>query len=132
MPVSRRNFLKQTSYVMAGATLAACAPAGGPAIQGEGADGTASGEKVSVTYLIRSDIGVKMQEWTDVALAEFHEKNSDIEVATTGVPWGDYNTKLLALFATGTPPEVSANYAAGFPTFYANDAHSFSPSHLPV
>ena len=39
-----------------------------------------------------------------------------------GVPWGDYNAKLLAMYAAGTPPEIAANYAAGFATFYANEA----------
>ena len=45
-----------------------------------------------------------------------------ITVETIGVPWADYNSKLLALYAAGDPPEFSANYAASFPTFSANDA----------
>lgn len=120
MQLSRRKFLKVSSMSLAGAALAACSAA---APQGDsGGDGGGGAEPVNITYLIRSDIGIKIQEWTDEAVKEFQEINPDISVETVGVPWGDYNAKLLAMYAAGTPPEISANYAAGFPTFYANDA----------
>jgi len=125
--LSRREFLRLSVFGAAGLTLAACAPQGaGEAESQTAADtsDTTTAETVTVTYLIRSDIGAKIQEWTDAALEEFAELHPEIEVETIGVPWGDYNAKLLALYAAGTPPEVSANYAAGFPTFYANDALS--------
>ncbi len=34
-----------------------------------------------------------------------------ITVETIAVPWADYNSKLLALYAAGDPPEFSANDA---------------------
>ncbi|MEM7126117.1 MAG: extracellular solute-binding protein [Chloroflexota bacterium] len=120
MKLSRRNFLKYSSMTLAGAAMAACAPPA--AAPDSGGSGDGGSEAVGITYLIRSDIGIKIQEWTDEAVAEFQEINPDITVETVGVPWGDYNAKLLAMYAAGTPPEISANYAAGFPTFYANDA----------
>ncbi|MEM7030491.1 MAG: extracellular solute-binding protein [Chloroflexota bacterium] len=121
--LSRREFLRLSMLGAAGATLAACAPqTGSDSAASSDTDGSGGGDPVNVTYLIRSDIGQTMQDWTEVALEEFAELNPNINVETIGVPWGDYNAKLLALYAAGTPPEVSANYAAGFPTFYANDA----------
>jgi len=123
MKLSRRHFLKLSSFTLTGAALAACVPTGGAQPEaGAGSESAAAGEATTITYLIRSDIGLKMQEWTEQAVAEFEEMHPEIAVETIGVPWGDYNAKLLAMYAGGTPPEVSANYAAGFPTFYANDA----------
>lgn len=127
MRLSRRDFLKYSSLTLAGGMLAACAPPATAPNQGAAETGgeTSGGEQqevVTVTYLIRSDIGAKMQEWNDLAVKEFQELHPNIKVETIGVPWGDYNAKLLAMYAAGTPPEISANYAAGFPTFYANDA----------
>lgn len=75
-----------------------------------------------ITYHVRSDIGIKHVEWTDAAIADFATVEPSITVEPIGVPWGDYNAKLLAQYAAGDPPQISANFAAGFPTFYANDA----------
>lgn len=118
--ISRRGFLKASALGMAGAALAACVPAE-PSMDMP-ATGAADESATEITYLIRSDIGIKMQEWTEEALTDFATAEPSITVETIGVPWGDYNAKLLALYAAGDPPEISANYAAGFPTFYANDA----------
>jgi len=82
----------------------------------------AAKEPVKISYLVRNDIGAPMLEWADVTVKEFQEGNPHIAVEMIGVPWGDYNAKLLAMFATGSPPEISANYAAGFATFYRNGA----------
>ncbi len=124
---TRRDFLKYAAMATTGATLAACAPApqGGESTGStspESGQEQATGEKVTITYLVRTDIGAKILEWNDKAVQDFEAKNPDIKVEVVGVPWGDYNAKLLAMFAAGTPPEVSANYAAGFATFYANGA----------
>lgn len=131
MTLSRREFLKRASLFAAGTTLAACtqvAPAGTTPQEGGAGEAAPAAEQapeaeaVTITYLIRTDIGAKMQEWTKESIDAFAEVHPEITVETIGVPWGDYNAKLLALYAAGTAPEVSANYAAGFPTFYANDA----------
>ncbi len=118
--LTRRHFLKVGAVAMTGAALAACVPAE-PSVEMP-ASGSGDTEQTEITYLIRSDIGIKIQEWTDEAIADFATVEPSIAVETIGVPWGDYNAKLLALYAAGDPPEISANYAAGFPTFYANDA----------
>lgn len=121
--ISRRHFLKFSSVALAGTALAACATPSTPQGGNASSDGSApAAEQVTITYLIRNDIGANIQTWGEQAIADFEETYPNIRVETIGVPWGDYNAKLLALFAAGTPPEVSANYAAGFPTFYSNNA----------
>lgn len=122
MQLSRRDFLKYSSMTLAGGALAACVAPSQSTTEADGDASSAQEEAVTLTYLIRSDIGAKMQEWNELAVQEFQELNPNIQVEAIGVPWGDYNAKLLTMYAAGTPPEISANYAAGFPTFYANDA----------
>lgn len=119
--LSRRRFLQASAMTVAGSALAACAAPTTPQSGTEGGEQAAS-DQVTITYLVRTDIGAKMNEWTEQAVEDFGEKYPNITVEQIGVPWGDYNAKLLTMFASGTPPEISANYAAGFPTFYANDA----------
>ena len=120
MVLTRRRFLKSSAVAATGLALAACVPAEPSVDMPAGTGGDAA--MTEITYLIRSDIGVKIQEWTDEAIADFATVEPNITIETIGVPWGDYNAKLLAQYAAGDPPEISANYAAGFPTFYANDA----------
>ena len=135
MKLSRRECLKLSMTAAVGAALASCKPAEAPtqpptqqpagqptqpsAPTQPPAPAEPSGE---VSYLIRSDLGAKMAEWTELSVKEFQEAYPKIKVNLIGVPWGDYNAKLLAMYAAGTPPEICANYAAGFATFYANDA----------
>lgn len=118
--LSRRDFLKLSTISATGAAMAACVAPAAPQTAAPGQQPAA--ETAQVTYLIRTDIGAAMLEWNDKAVAEFSELRPDIKVEMVGVPWGDYNAKLLAMFAAGTPPEISANYAAGFATFYSNGA----------
>ncbi len=120
--LNRRTFLKFSGIVAGSAALAACAAPAAPAPAAGDEQAAASQEQALVTYLVRTDIGTAMLEWNDKAVADFTEKRPDIKVEMIGVPWGDYNAKLLAMFAAGTPPEISANYAAGFATFFSNGA----------
>jgi multiple sugar transport system substrate-binding protein len=128
MKLSRRDFLKVSALTGAGAALAACAqpaPAPQPAQPAAKAEPTkppAQAAPVSITYLVRTDIQPTLIKWGEATVEEFQKLNPNIKVEMVGVPWGDYNAKLLAMYAAGTPPEVSANYAAGFATFYANKA----------
>jgi multiple sugar transport system substrate-binding protein len=119
---SRRDFLRLSAVATVGALVAACAPKGAEEAPEKEEEKAKPAEKVTVTYLVRSDLSPMMKEWEDVTVKEFQEQKPNVEVQVIGVPWGDYNAKLLAMHAAGGPPEISANYAAGFPTFYANDA----------
>lgn len=128
MKLTRRDFLKLSSLVAVGGALAACAPATPAPAEKPKEEATPTTKEVApekpveISYLVRSDIEVKMQKWTEISVKEFEELHPNIKVKVIGVPWGDYNAKLLAMFAAGEPPEVAANYAAGFPTFYRNKA----------
>lgn len=131
MKLSRRDFLKASVLTGAGAVMAACAqpaPAPQPAAPQEAAKAPeptkapAPAAPVTITYLVRTDIQPTLIKWGEQTVEEFQKLNPNIKVEMVGVPWGDYNAKLLAMYAAGTPPEVSANYAAGFATFYANKA----------
>ncbi len=128
MKVSRRDFLKSAALMAAGTTLAACgsptaAPAAPAATQAPATTkAPAQTGPVTITYLVRTDIQPTLIKWGEDTVAEFTKKNPNIKVEMIGVPWGDYNAKLLAMYAAGTPPEVSANYAAGFGTFILNKA----------
>ena len=128
MKLARREWLKLSAMAGTGLILASCQPAATPtpkpaAKPAEKATAPpAKEEKVEVTYLVRSDLSPTMKEWEDVTVKEFEEMHPNIKVNVIGVPWGDYNAKLLAMYAADMQPEISANYAAGFATFYANDA----------
>jgi multiple sugar transport system substrate-binding protein len=133
--LSRRDFLRLSAVAATGALAAACAPKTQAPVEEvvkpeekqeeakpKEETKAPAAEKVTVTYLVRNDLSPMMKEWEDLTVEEFESMNPNITVNVVGVPWGDYNAKLLAMYAAGTPPEISANYAAGFPTFYANDA----------
>ncbi len=135
MKLSRRDFLKASALTSAGAVLAACAqpapapqPAQQPAAKAEATKAPeptkapAQAAPVAITYLVRTDIQPTIIKWGEQTVDEFQKLNPNIKVEMVGVPWGDYNAKLLAMYAAGTPPEISANYAAGFATFYVNKA----------
>lgn len=126
MKLSRRDFLKSATIGAAGVALAACAsPTPAPTTApkaGEPTKQPAPAGPVTITYLVRTDIQPTLIKWGEQTVDEFQKKNSNIKVEMVGVPWGDYNAKLLAMYAAGTPPEVSANYAAGFGTFLVNKA----------
>ena len=132
MEFTRRQVLQASSLAAGAVLLAACKPAAptpAPAAEkpaekpAEKATAVpAKAEPVEITYLVRSDLSPMMLEWEQVTVKEFEGQNPDIKINVVGVPWGDYNAKLLAMYAADMPPEISANYAAGFATFYANDA----------
>ena len=67
-------------------------------------------------------MGPLIAAWEKRTADAFKAKNPNATVNLVGVPWGDYNAKLLAMFAAGTIPEVFGNWAAGFGTFLINGA----------
>ena len=56
--LTRRHFLKVSPFALTGAALAACVPAE-PSV-GMRAKGSGDMEQKEITYLIRSDIGIKI------------------------------------------------------------------------
>jgi multiple sugar transport system substrate-binding protein len=132
MKLTRRDCLKWSAAGLAGMALAACTPKPTPTVAPKTQatqpavaptqPPTKAAQPVEITYLVRTDMTPAWLKWDELCVAEFQQQNPNIKVNLVGVPWGEYNAKLLALYAAGTPPEISANYAAGFSTFYVNKA----------
>ncbi len=129
--LSRRRFLSLLATITASGTLAACA--GGStsrttsSVTQQTTPGTvpaqraaSSGAKITVHWLLRSDMGPLIDKWEKNTAAGFEKLHPDITVQPISVPWAQYNTKLLTLFAANEIPEVFATFAAGFGTFLAN------------
>ena len=98
--LSRRTFLKASTFAIGGIALAACAaPAGAPA-------GGAAQPSAAVKEL-------RLSAWADVQDAvvyenitkAWHEKQSDYQATVEQYP-GGYYEKIQANFAAGTPADV--------------------------
>lgn len=95
--LSRRQFLNVAAMTVAGAALAACAPAGAPTSgsQGEASADTGSGKK---------QVRIMLSSWAvaevpfDQMAQLFNEKRDDVEVI---IDSSDDNTKLVAQIASG-------------------------------
>ncbi len=128
--LSRRDFLRLSSTVVAGAALTACVPqqGGAPAMVDpvEEADAAAvtrnaSAEEIDrwLTGQVPPDIAgdFKIMSWEDegeirkflLHIEEFFDNfypNMTPEVEW-GIPWGEYWTKLPTLLAAGNPPDMA-------------------------
>jgi multiple sugar transport system substrate-binding protein len=115
---TRRTVLASSGVLGAsGALFAACSgPGGGPG----GAPAPQSKAPVTLSWLIRTDMGPIMADWHERAASGFKSQQPNVTVETAGATSGDYNTKATAMFAGGTPPDVLGNNAGGFGTFVVN------------
>ena len=129
-PLSRRDFLKWSSMLSAGAVLAACVP---QAPAGDGADTASTTTDSAVKTRTASDDEVaqwltgnvpaeqsgdfKIMSWEDegeirkflLHINQFFDTfypNMEPEIEW-GIPWGEYWTKLPTLMAAGTPPDMA-------------------------
>lgn len=78
---------------------------------------TPSGRAVTLTWLLRSDLGPKIAAWEKAEAAAFEKLHPNVTIQSVESPWADYNTKLLSMAAGGDIPDVYATFAAGFGTF---------------
>jgi ABC-type glycerol-3-phosphate transport system substrate-binding protein len=100
--LSRRQFLKTTAVVGAGAALAACAPpqVGGGASQA-GAPAVNTGAKQTVRYLSWwFEEGNRGATWK-AFIKEFNETQKDIEVVAENIPFDAYTTKTIVATQSG-------------------------------
>lgn len=108
--VSRRTLLQWTGIGMAGAVLAACAPAVAPAQSTESTSGAASApgqEAKTVAYWL-----IGGQLWEDfynlTIFPKFYEVHPEITMETTILGgWTDLYNKLVTAAAGGAPPELA-------------------------
>mgnify|MGYP000482799883 FL=1 len=97
--------------------LAACVAPGAAPAGGEGAP--AAGQKVTVTYWAHNfDPRVELDK---KYIAEFMEKNPDIEVAYEVIP-ADFDAKLRTALASGQGPDLFAQWNGDTGTFFAEGA----------
>jgi multiple sugar transport system substrate-binding protein len=93
--VSRRDFLKTTATGVAGAGLLARAPA-------------ALGQQVRELNVWHTEVESQtVKTIQDTSIAEFERKFPGFKVKQQALGWGDLNTKLLASFAAGSPPDLT-------------------------
>ncbi len=95
---------------------AACAGAR-PAAAGHSAAGNRS---VTLTWLIRNDLGQVQATWAQQTATAFEQQNPGVQVRIISEPSAQYNTKFLSMYAAGDSPDVIGTYAGGFGTFYAH------------
>ena len=121
-PLSRRDFLKVTSFAAAGAALAACAPQAAPAPATEKKEeapqeAPKSAEAVTITFMgwgaPEEDEGVKK------AIEQFQKEQDKVKVTWLHTP-ELYAEKFLSSVAAGTPPDT-AFIGSGDYTTYARD-----------
>lgn len=81
-------------------------------LTGCSSDGDSKGSKKTVTVLINS--GFK-EDYFKAVKTNFEKKHSDIEISLITVPYDQVDSKLSALVAGGTPPDIWSHWAdSGF------------------
>jgi multiple sugar transport system substrate-binding protein len=120
--VSRRDFLRFTSAVAAGAVLASCSPQQSTSAPAE------SGAPSEGEGLTTDEITLRMWHW-DNFLAEgyepiaekFTEEHPNITIAIEMTAYGEYSQKVAASIAGGTPPDVVGTVAEHFTNMAGQD-----------
>jgi|GEM_PF-1338737 len=87
----------------ASAPTAAAAPTTAP--QPAATSAPATGNPIKLTYWKSPHSATEQQLWQPI-LKQFQDKNPGIQVVHTVIPWGDFDAKFTAAFASGEPPDV--------------------------
>ena len=100
--VSRRDFLRISSFSVAGLALAACAaPAAAPSTSTEGGEAAApSGEAIEIRYHAR--IGQQEDTLYDMQEPKFMEEHPNITLVRESFPGAEYQAKISTMLAGGT------------------------------
>ncbi|KAB8145517.1 sugar ABC transporter substrate-binding protein [Chloroflexia bacterium SDU3-3] len=92
------------------ATSAAVAPA--TAAAGEAAAPATGNGPTEITWMIwADDVANDKNMQNEIKL--FNDSQSEVKVNLIGVPWGDFDSKLQAMIAADTPPDVVAIKSEG-------------------
>lgn len=102
--VNRRQFLKQAALtgaaVVGASALGACQP-----------QQAAAPEKASGKVVWYMNIDESRNAWAEKKIIpDFQAKDPNIQVELMTVPWDEFDAKLLSLAASGTPPDVFAQW----------------------
>jgi multiple sugar transport system substrate-binding protein len=104
--LSRRDFLRISSFSVAGLALAACAaPGAAPSAPAEGGEAAApSGDAITIRYHAR--IGQQEDTLYDMQQPKFMEENPGIELVKESFPGDEYQAKISTMYAGGTLGDV--------------------------
>jgi multiple sugar transport system substrate-binding protein len=104
--LSRRDFLRISSFSVAGLALAACAaPGAAPSAPAAGGGAAApSGEKITIRHHAR--IGQQEDALYEMQTPKFMAENPDIEIVKESFPGDEYEAKMATMFAGGTQGDV--------------------------
>ncbi len=83
--------------------------------EGKQEGATGSGKKITLDYWYH--VNPSYEKANNQILAEFHEKNPNIEIKAVTIPFNEFNKKLLTSFAAGTIPEL-LQIPQGWSRFY--------------
>jgi len=101
MKMTRRDFLRATSFSAVGLALAACAPpAAAPASGGAAESAAPASDKTTIRFHAR--IGQQEDTLYDMQMPKFMEENPDIEIVKESFPGEEYNTKVSTMLAGNT------------------------------
>ncbi len=104
--LSRRDFLRISSFSVAGLALAACAaPGAAPSAPAESGEAAApSGDKVTIRHHAR--IGQQEDALYEMQTPKFMEEHPNIEVIKESFPGDEYEAKMATMYAGGTQGDV--------------------------
>lgn len=74
---------------------------------------------ITLTWLIKTGYLGAKPTWYKEAIAGFEQLHPNVRIHFLSAPQSGYNAKLLTMVASGDPPDVFGNFAAGFGTFLA-------------
>jgi len=118
--ISRRSMLKILGATSATAALAACAPAGAPAGDGDGAAPSAAQKEMTIaTY------ASPQNEWQRSVSRAWAEANPDVSLNIDEIIYGEMNKKQQTAMATNTLWDVSFSGIKWYPFLVAQGA--FAP-----
>lgn len=103
--LSRREFLRRSTWVGGGLLLAACVPTGSPQANTE-AGTVPDGSQVEVTFQHFFDTP-ELQATFDPVFASIEEE-TNIKIEHLATPYGEMLTRLLTMTAGGTPPDLTS------------------------
>jgi ABC-type glycerol-3-phosphate transport system substrate-binding protein len=101
MKMTRRDFLRATTFSVAGLALVACAPPAGVPASGSAAESAApSSDKITVRFHAR--IGQQEDTLYDMQMPKFMEENPGIEIVKESFPGDEYEAKVSTMLAGNT------------------------------
>lgn len=110
--LSRREFLRLSTFVVTGTMVAACMPVTTPSQEGTGAAGA---EPVTVRYTFVADPGEL--EIRQKAVDEFQSQNANIKINAELIPEDGMAEKIVTMVAGGAAPDVVYVHPSFVPLF---------------